>query len=455
MTAADVSTWTQRYRDALEPGVIRERAEVRGAVKQDLSGMQIEVACNALELGLRAVHLVNAQAEAIVRAEIERALAHAIRVYSEPGAVLRAVYGEMDPVDPYMPTLVTGPAGVGKSRLLLTMRRVLFGNRQISIDASHAEVPLRDYSECVIGEQQSVAAVLRPLASPEVARGRVRVKQGDMPWECARWQHISGVCSLGVDELQFMAQSENATTLITRTLLALGNIRIPWFFCANYSLCWKLLARPQEALQRLLSRPVVVLPDPPDSDDWSALLAEYQIVLRDAIECELKDHRVELWNLCAGLKRELVKLLVHGYRTARHSGQVKMSWTHVKRAFESLEFSIPRQDINLLIAHAGQGGKLRKDLSCPFSGPELISRRAAYEQQLRSAREGQVAKASVASAMNAEERRAFEKIEKSSKPAETAPAQVIPFKRGKRQSFEELFEAAQRKRESLGRVPQT
>ncbi len=80
----------------------------------------------------------------------------------------------------------------------------------------------------------------------------MKVSQARLPVECARWQRLCGICLLGVDELQFMAASDTATTLITQTMLAIAEVRIPWFVTANYSLARKLLSRPSEAIQRLL-----------------------------------------------------------------------------------------------------------------------------------------------------------------------------------------------------------
>jgi hypothetical protein len=94
-----------------------------------------------------------------------------------------------------------------------------------------------------------------------------------------------------------MAQSETASTLITRTLLAVAEVGLPWFYTANYSLVWKLLGRPSEAIQRLIGHPIVVLPDPPMSQDWSALMKEFDVVLVHVFEFKLVDRSTDLWKL--------------------------------------------------------------------------------------------------------------------------------------------------------------
>ena len=454
MSHCEPDIWTKRYRAALEPGVIKQRAETRGKIVQSLNGSEIEVACRRLQLGLQEVNLITEQAESIIRVVVERALAHPELVYCDPHAVLRAAYEGSRSEDVYVPILITGQAGVGKTRIRQSIQRVLSGREFVWVDESHPRMPLIDYAECVIAQQSSVLEVLRPLANPEIASGSVKVKRGEIAGKCARWQRVCGTCLLGVDELQFMGQSETANTLVTRTLLAFADVGLPWFAIANYSLIWKLLDRPSEAMQRLLSHPVIVLPDPPSSVDWAALLMEFQVVLEEALEFKLIDLRLDIWNLCAGLKRELVNLLVHAYRIARRSGASKANWLDVQQAFKSVEFAASRRDINLLIAHAGQGGELRRDLKCPLEGPGLVSRSVAYLDQLRAARTKAVARANIEAAMTAEERSAIDGIKQAGQPVARPPAKVVSMSKSKPRTLDQLLKAGRDMREALGREPQ-
>ena len=252
MNKSNSNTWAERYAEALKPGVIRRRAETRGEVVRGLEAMEIEVACDRLLLGMQHVNLITDQAESIIRLCLERALAHAQRVYMDPTAVLRAAYGGVPAREDNVPIFLTGLAGVGKSRVRLSIQRILAGRDHVFVDEAHPRVPLIEYADCKIGQQSSVLEVLRPLAKPEIAAGRVRVKRSEISSKCADWQRVVGCCLLGLDETQFMAQSDTASTLITRTLLAVAEVGLPWFCIANYSLVWKLLARPSEAVQRLL-----------------------------------------------------------------------------------------------------------------------------------------------------------------------------------------------------------
>lgn len=453
MTSCEPNIWADRYSEALKPGVIRLRAETRGEPVRGLADLEIEVACDQLKLGLQRVNLITAQTEAIIILCLERALAHARAVYADPTAALRAAYQGVVVREDNWPVLLTGLAGVGKSRIRLSIQRVLSGSTRIRVDDAHPEIPLIEYTDCKIAQQSSVLEVLRPLAHPEIASGAIKVKTSDISLRCAAWQREVGSCLLGVDETQFMAQSETAHTLIARTLLAIAAIGLPWFYNANYSLVWKLLARPSEAVQRLIGHPIVLLPDPPKSRDWEELMEEFDVVLGTAFDFKLRDRSVALWNMCAGLKRELIKLLVHAYRVARGGGVTVASWAHVEHAFQSVSFSASRRDVNLLIAHAGQGGSLRKDLRCPFDGPEISSRGAAYQEQLRAARAVVVARESVRSAMTGVEKAAIDSIEQAAKPVQVKPGTVVTLPRSKPRTLDQLLQAGKDLRESLGREP--
>lgn len=450
MTLAESSLYASRYEDALAPGVIKHRAESHGSPVEDLMSVGVEEACQKLECGLKEVLLVSVQLEKVIRAEIERALSHSKIVYRSPGAALAAAYSGVALSDGTPPSFITGLAGVGKTRLRLAIQRILVGDRKISLDPAHSAVPLIDYVDCVVGKKASVSAVLRTFASPGTAGGNVRIGQEELGRECARWMRVSGVCLFGGDETQFMAQSAAASTLITRTLLALAELQVPWFVIANYSLGWKLRSRPPEATQRLLSRPVVLLPDPPASEDWAALLAAYQVVLDEAVSFSLVDHRVELWNLCAGLKRLLVNLLVLSYWMARSAGSPKASWAHVRQAFNSVRYATARDDVNLLIAHAGQKTSLRKDLLCPFNGPELQADAEVFADQLRAARLATVALRTVQASMNRQERDAIAFINKSANLMPEPTAQVIKLQKNRKpRTLNGMLDAAAGFMESL------
>ena len=177
MRRVDASTWTRPYEDALQPGVIKTRGETRGSALGDLAALDVEGACLAMDMALKAVVLVTEQGEAIIKGQIQRALAHAKLVYNDPYAALKAAYHGLVAEDGVVPTLITGPAGAGKSAMRTALNRTLFEREMICIDKTHPPVPHVSFAECVVKQQSSLSGVLRTLASPEIAAGQVKLSQ--------------------------------------------------------------------------------------------------------------------------------------------------------------------------------------------------------------------------------------------------------------------------------------
>jgi len=435
--------WVIRYERLLSLEEIRRRARKLGQPVEGLNADPIEVASDRLLQAFKSVFYPTNRCCEIIRDEIERALAHALAAYPDKSTMLQRCYEEhpRKDIDPYVPACFTGLAGTGKTELERALARVLSEIGTVNLGPGGGLFPMISYISVSVRGAKSVARALRPLAAPEIANGSTRVAEADLPLECARWLFKTGVCSFGVDELQFMTQSANATTLVTKTLLGYGEVRVPWHFVSNYSWCWRLMRRPQEATQRLLGCPVVLMPDPPQSEDWLNVLAGWEIVVGTYFSFKFSDLALALWVFCAGLKRELVKLLVHSYRICRRRAGLQVEWTDVEMAYASLEFCASRQDIELLIAHAAQGGDLKEDLRCPFVGGAIAVSQEQYFNSLQVARAGKVAVAARDASMNVDERQAAKAIQSRTEPTKAKPLATVTKMPPKKRTLESLQEA--------------
>lgn len=426
--------WAQRYIDALQPGEIERRAAVPPTAIPDVESLPTEVACARLYAELNRMYVVTAAATRIIAAECERALAHALTSYVDSRSVLRFGYefpALEDLPEPYVPTLLTGPAGVGKSALRRAVSRVLAGNTRHVFDPAHPALPLIDFVAVAVRGQRSAGGILRQLASPEVSAGKVRVSEAGLIRECARWMRLCGTCLFAVDEMQSLTQSAEASTLVTRVLLMLSEVRVPWIIVANYSLGHRLLRRPPEAVQRLLGRPVMMLPDAPGSVDWLALLSAYDIVFGSVRAFAFVDHEREFWNCTAGLKRLLRELAVQAYRVSRSRSGAKLEWIDISSAYLSREYSASREEVEAALAGAAQGAVLPAGARNPFRGSDVDAAQQKYADSLRTVRQAQVTASVLDASLNAKDREVLAAVASGERRSAAAATNVLQLPRKK------------------------
>ena len=337
--ASKENPWMERYLSVLSRDAIRQRTHLPGRPLRGLQEDFVEVACERMTLALEGVFIATASICEIIQGEAERAIAYCLLSYPTAQIFLQRAYAPPAGREMYWPTCITGPAGTGKTELVKAIGRLFSGETEVFVDTEHGTFTHTPYASVQIKGRTSVGRFLRPLAKPEIAAGKIRVAECDMADECSDWLYLNGTCLFGIDELQFMTQSAKASTQVSQALLTCAYIGKPWHFIANDSLCWRLKRRPQEATQRLLSRVVVLLPDPATSPDWLMVLKEYSIVVADYFEFSLPEQAQLLWNLCAGLKRLLVRLLIDAYRLARKRGVRVASLTDVQTAYASEQLS--------------------------------------------------------------------------------------------------------------------
>lgn len=399
--------WIDRYSalDNLER--IKKLSQVKAVALDALESNSPGVAADRILKAFQAIFYPSQRSCEIIQEVVQAALAHATAYYPDGKAVLGRSYLEVLDIEPYVPILLTGLAGTGKTQIRKAIGRLLGEGKpdgKVVVDAKHSPFPLAAVRSVIARARNSISALLRPIAPPEVASGDERMDLAELPDACGRYQYFCGVCLLLIDELQFMTQSQQANTLIAQAMLALSYVRLPHLVVANFSLGHRLSRRPSEELQRLLGHVIVLLPDPMDSEDWRGLLREYQCAVPGAYDFSFVDQAIPLWKLCAGIKRELARLLVLAYKLARASKRNAVSWDDVEQAYVSVDFSVSRKDIEALILHGVTSKSLREDLRCPFEISASVA--AGYANDLKTTRNARVSAAAVDASMTEAERQA-------------------------------------------------
>lgn len=443
MTLNISNPWEDQYACIDSPQTIRDRITLRPSPLLDLIEAPTETAVQLLNSGLRASYTPNSAEISFIQMQIGSARAHARLRYVDQKMFARSAFASKFTPEPATPYMLCGQAGVGKSALASAMTRLFEPSKSLQISHFNGSWELLPIQVISVQGAQSLSDILRRFSDHgEPEPGKRSAQVSVLLSQCARRLYQSGCCKLAFDEFQFVSLSSSANTLVTKILLGLTFLGVPFFFVCNFSLVHRLLSRNTEEIQRLLSKVVVLEPDLPDSQDWENHLREYQRVAGEALAFDLPTEGTAIWNMTAGLKRNLIMLLTAAYRFSRQNGREKMGLMDLKGAYASPVYAAQRRDIELLIRQAIEGRPSRKDLWSPISN--LSSGKPHYRDALRSARDTAVAGATTKAALTANERRAAKQIEKDDILYQVSSAPSVDKKSRQKggQSAASLVEAA-------------
>ena len=417
------SGWADRFHGLQDVAEIRRRALRIPMPLAGLNSLSVETACSVLKKAFDELFVPTEQTDAIMLEIVDKAIAHSSTTYTDSKAFLFGAYAKKSPLPEYVfPISVLGPAGVGKSHLLTALQRILPRNDEILVDANHPKFPLSSHWNINVRDRTTLSGMFHCLLGEDGvelndaekdSKIRVGKSKRDIPALLARCRRIvftSGVSLLVADEFQFATRSESANTLVTSMLLHLSSIGIPMIYAANYSLGHRLSRRPQEDRQRLLSRPLILLPDTAESEDWNKTLKAYKEIAPDNFKFDIDKDARTIHGWTGALKRLLGILLIDAYRRSRNSGGY-VTIAEIESAYKSYNYSANRMDINLMNQQLVTGKCARQDLWCPFELPKSVN--AIRKKEAENLRLFNTGQEMVKSAMLPEERRAYDELQRA------------------------------------------
>ncbi len=362
------SWWSKRFENqSADETISRFEHRPRPIEKQYFPDRDELVA--ALSQRLNSNAIASGQATRILKSIVSTCFVHARSAYSDPQSFLAECYRREGPTMPaeIFPRLLTGPAGSGKTTLINRLQFVLPSASTIPIADGHPIFPLVSHWRLSVRNLRTITEMLKHLIV--AAGGKPSGKSvGALVRQCRRLAYKAGVCLLVVDELQFLTKTAAANAKIVGALFDLADIGIPIVYGANYSLAHRLKARPQEDRQRLLSKPYLLLPDPPESDDWTAMVKSIVNIAPDLLAIDAMTDSSALHSWTAGTKRLLCSLVLSAVSQCSRASPV-VGIDEIRLAYESADFSCNREDVEELNLQFATGKKPRKDLHCPFDIP--------------------------------------------------------------------------------------
>lgn len=363
---------------------IKAAATLRVPPREDLASVPPFLIDSEVKSHLSNLYIPSTEEVALIQKFVGMAKAHRYRNYTDRKDYLRRVYarGADEPIF-LEPVCLTGPAGVGKSSLMRAVQRILPAPLEITLGPAHGHTRVTSSWLITAEAKSSFAQMLGPYVRPE---------RGDMPKDAskasARIIDKNAVALLMLDEMQFLTLSLTANTTTTNVLYKFSHLGSPLVYVANYSLCRLLQRRPEQDRQRLLASPAVLLPSTPDSEDWEQYLIAVTEALSPTLRVDLASVSPEIYEMTAGLKRLLTKLIRLAYTAAWQDGRRTVERKDLDAAYADFSYAEPRRQVHAMLLSTPS--TKNEQYACPFPLPEKAAaqmaqvRAAARQRQLAS-----------------------------------------------------------------------
>ena len=400
--------WPDRIPVALSDQEIADLVRVLAKTPQGLGSHAPDVDAALLEEAMMAVCEPTASILLHLRTLLDLAQGHALSFFASANDYWRRVF---DPEPSTQPAVcVTGLAGVGKSVLLRALHRLLEIHKPLA-PAPLTGSTLQSSWLVRFPAFQDFKDLMRSLATsgtnPEATEPQ-DAPQGtvaNLALAASRRARRLAVCALILDEMQFETLSADANTRVVKKLLLFRSLGPRVVYGVNYSMVHRLMRRCQEERDRLVSSPIIVLPDAASSEDWRKTIHAVLATAPYVFDFDAATAAADLHRYTFGIKRKLVGLLTLGYRGARRSGRNSVTMADLQTAYRSTDFTAHRQDVEILLAQEIEGNKKREDLYCPFPLPRPAVRPA--DEPIAELRR-EIAQRTLMASMTPDERAAVE-----------------------------------------------
>ncbi len=377
--------WIDRFDGLTARDKIRRRAAIEVTpIRESVVSCSVTDGISAVRAALKGFHYVNGQELDLLERVVGRALGHCRSAYPGVEEFAGVLQQERIQLDVPTPICLSGLNGGGKSTFIDTLARVM--PEDCSVDLEHpfrTAFPLRAFRSSRVESKSSLSAVLFPFLPADSRPRWVTDDEGNqrlvtpkigtdtMVETAQRFGYREGRGHNGLDELQFITQSADANTKLANTVMTVASLGAPLIYVLNFSGVKRLLCRRPEERDRLLSDPVVFLPDMPETEDGKGLLNQFDLCLKEISSFSLADEAGEIFNMTVNVKRKMRELFELAYLEMRRARVTKMTMDHVKAAYKSKGYGEHRSQVKTIFEQALAGKPnpgTDEDLWCPLPG---------------------------------------------------------------------------------------
>lgn len=427
--------WVERFHPLLGQAEIKQLAMLRPTPLIGLQALPKESASSQLHQALETAFYPNSQCVEVLQRWLGVAYAHSQANYSGHNHYYGCLHDEdIEFRRGTVPMCLTGLAGIGKSSLIKAAIRVMPPMMRITSKNGMC-VPVESYRTLKMAVSTNPNDLLRNFSNSTGSGEELKRK-------CRRFAFRNGIAFVIADEFQFTTLSSGASTQITKLLLSLDTLGIPFVFAANFSMLHILNKRNHQERQRLTADITELIPDEPDSTDWKETLELLKEVAPEIFVFNPIEDACMIHTLCAGIKRALVRLLDIAYAAIHYSGVVGMD--ELLKAYRSADYASYRADFAILQKQTNEAHRKRTDLWNPFTS---IDQSDENKRQSLEQRQSQVATASMLAAMTTKER--AEHMKSNQLQPEKTDRSVNPCYKKNPLTADELTQTSMWFRESL------
>jgi hypothetical protein len=406
VTTPTENPWVERFIPLLNRDEIRRKVEVQPQLFADYEQLSAVEATKELEKRFKEAFFPSKQCIDILHEWIGLALAHCRNHYYGQREFLAALYDkDVHLPDFNFPMCLTGLAGAGKSQLLKALGR-LMPERASFTGIDSTKFKLESHRVLTVKVKGAASVILESLTGQS---GGIH----ELTNVARKQAYRDGWAFLGIDEFQFLTQSDKANTKLAQVLMSVCYLGIPVVYAANFSMLHKLIRRNQEDRQRLLGNVWGLFPESPNSRDWVSMLEWHKSIAPDVFVFDAVTDAYAIHQLTGGVNRAENQLLVVAFRRALESGR-PVGLPELEAAYKSRDYAAYRTDIELLskLPFSTVLQKANKDLWCPFD----IAPRFDSEEVFSAKRQERVGEAALEASLNAAERNALKAFTKPSPP---------------------------------------
>ena len=409
-------TWPpiDRFPEQMSDAYIDDRIRVRPETMTRLSSLPEVEASSDLDLALRSIVVPTTQMRFVLRAMTSKARAYSRQAYRDQATFLRNIHSGNDSIDGLQLTILTGLAGLGKTETLKAFQ-LLHSDTGVEIP-NHAAFHLRPAWLLTARGGISTNQLILPHFRANRARSRVGLASEEVAREC----FSQGLSLLMADEFQFISRN-NRSALAANTILRLAKIGPPLIVATNYSLLHAFMRRSQEDKQRFFADILEIRPESPSSFDWQSTVNELLTVATELQALlEASNIHQKLHSLTFGIDRYLARLLRLSYEAMRSRGATHAIMDDVHKAYSSINYAAPREDIRLLEGGVLNRSAMPSDLYCPVAAKDCLESSSGYSN--KDAAETLISQAELNSSLNRSERESANSLAKQGKTAIPRPS---------------------------------